>query len=801
MNHNFWYRLADRALKLRIPVIAVFVVATAMLAGPVAENLDKNDNSLSVWFHEDDPDYNRYERFKQEFESDDMVMIVVKAPGEGEVFTPRMLELIRAIGEDLKQVVNIERVESIVTQNIVRGEGSDEERAVIIEPAVDFEDGLTEAELARAREQILGEDTFRGYLISEDAKVAVIGGRLVSTEDDAIRSQVVRDTEEVFAKYERTNPDVTMYLTGPPVIDLEFNRMAISDGETFLPLTLGFVTVVLFLLFRRPLISLLPVVLMAAVIIYVWGAYFVQGHVMNMVFQMSGSILIAACVADAVHILGHYYGTVHADIDKNEAIRRTVAEMARPCLFTSVTTAAGFFSFAASGVEPIEQLGLYSGLGCLLAFVATVLFIPAILSFLPMPSATKGKRYREGYISRGLHWIGDHVLNHRATILVVSGVLFVLAAFGLTKVRVEGNTIEYIPKDAPARQAIDFVQENMGGLAGFEVVFEGEPDLAKDPEFLRGLDRMQDNISKDWRVSTSFSHVDYLKDMNEVLTTEEAVPDTAAAVAQYLLLAEMSGDNDIGRFVNYDYSTARVTARASVLISQHYQEMVEIAEAEINEVKPEGVEAYLTGLVPLYAKFDHMILMSQIKSVLLAFVIIFISMSVLMKSVKIGALSMIPNGLPIFLTLSLIGYLDLTLDAATVMIAGIALGIAVDDTVHYLSRFRLELERADWDYELASHRATKIVGRPIVYTSIILMAGFGVLMLGSFRPTILFGALTSLTMLLALVGDLILLPALLLKLKPWGERPSADAPPVPDGFEEMDVEETPAGDETLRRPA
>ena len=179
--------------------------------------------------------------------------------------------------------------------------------------------------------------------------------------------------------------------------------------------------------------------------------------------------------------------------------------------------------------------------------------------------------------------------------------------------------------------------------------------------------------------------------------------------------------------------------------------------------------------MPLYAKFDRLLLSSQMQSLALAFFIIYLFMTVLMKSWKIGLLSMIPNGLPIFMTLALMGYFGFNLDAATVMIAGIALGIAVDDTVHYLNRFHVELGKADWNYSEAARRATHVVGRPIFFTSVILLVGFGVLVFGNFRPTRMFGYLTGLTMIFALIGDLVLLPALLLKLKPWGDAPATQA--------------------------
>ena len=783
MDENIWQRLAGLVIRFRWVVIAVFVGALGYFGPVVARNVKNVDNSLGIWFERGDPDYARYNAFKEEFESDELIMVTIEVP-EGDVFTPRYLNLIDEISEAVDGIVDVEDVQSIITQNHVRGN----DEGLVIEPVVDLDEELTPEALARARELALSEETFVGFLISEKGEVANVAGTIIPTEDKEVKRRIVNDVWAAVKPIEKANPDVTFVYSGAPMFDVAFDDMAVADGEKFFPLTLGLVCIILFIVFRRPSMAILPVIVMGAVITYVWGTYFTMGESMNMAFQMTGSILVAACVADAVHIIAHYYGNAHTATDKIGAIKETLSDMGRPCLFTSVTTAAGFFSFSTSEVLPIQHLGIYAGLGCLFAFVVTVLLIPALLSLLPMPDAARTERYHEGIISRSLESLGRWVERNASPIVSVSAALFVASIFGISMVNVEGNTMAYLSKDHWVRQAITFMQDRLGGLSSFEVIFEGEEDTAKDPVLLRAIDQMQREILEDPKVSNSFSHVNYLKDINQSLnegrTEMNRVPRTSDMVAQYMLLAETSGDDDINRFVNYDYSKVRVTSRCPATLSKEYLAMMDRAQEIVSDaVGVSGVQANITGVVPLYAKFDRLLLSSQMQSLGLAFFIIYLFMTVLMKSWKIGLLSMIPNGLPIFITLALMGYLNFNLDAATVMIAGIALGIAVDDTVHYLNRFHVELGRADWDYAEASRRATHVVGRPIFFTSVILLVGFGVLVFGNFRPTRMFGYLTGLTMVFALIGDLVLLPALLLKLKPWGEAPAtqAEAGPVVAG--------------------
>ena len=785
MRENFWQRLAGVVIRFRWPVIAIFVAAMAAFTPIVLENVKNVDNSMGIWFHADDPDYVRYNEFKEEFESDEQVMVIVEVP-EGDVFTPRYLGLISKISDAMSGVIDIEDVRSILTENQIRGN----EDGLVIEPVIDMDEELTPEALAHAKALAMSNETFVGYLLSKKGNVANVTGTIISTESKDIKERIVNDTYEVMRPIEKEYPEVRFVYGGGPIFDVEFDNMAIADGEKFFPLTLGLVCIVLFLVFRKPTMALVPVLVMAMVITYVWGTYYSLGESMNMAFQMSGSILVAACVADAVHIIAHYYGNAHVATDKTGAIKETLSDMGLPCLFTSVTTAAGFFSFGTSEVEPIQHLGIYSGLGCLLAFGVTVLLVPALLSLLPMPEAGSTQRYHEGSVSRVLERLGYWVERNSTPVLWVSLGLFIASVVGITKVTVEGNTMAYLSEDHWLRQSINFMEENLGGTSSFEIIFEGGEDAAKQPKLLRAIDQMQEELVQQDMISNSFSHVNYLKDINQSLNADDEsfhrVPKTPDMVAQYMLLAETSGDDDMNRFVNYDYSKTRVTSRCPATLSSEYLEMLDTAsEIKAEAEKVSGVSAHITGMVPLYAKFDRLLLGSQIQSILLAFFMVYVSMTLLMKSWRIGLISMIPNGLPIFMTLAIMGFLDLNLDAATVMIAGIALGIAVDDTVHYLNRFRHELGLAGWSYPEAARRTTHIVGRPIFFTSVILLAGFSVLVFGNFRPTRLFGGLTGMTMIFALLGDLILLPAILLKLKPWGTGLATEQP-VPVSPERAD---------------
>ncbi|MCB0221447.1 MAG: MMPL family transporter [Chrysiogenetes bacterium] len=772
--HKQFERWAVAILRWSLGHRALVLLLAALMLGPLiahgVHHIRQVDNSLPVWFEEDDPSYRYYDQFKEEFGSDEFLAI---AFGADDVFSPRAVLLQQQIVDGVEQVRGIEEVRSLLTTSHIEGDDD----SLIIDPLIPREGKLSDEERARARAMALADPSFIGQFLSADGKSVAVLARIEDTEDIAVKARITEDVKDVLRTMQSRFPEFKVYLSGAPALDYEFDALSREDQDTFFPLVFVTTTLMLFLIFGRPSHALIPTFLQFAVLLSAMGIFYVFNDYANMAVGMIVPILVAVSIGDSVHILARFNALGESITDRRERLLATIADEARPCLFTSLTTTAGFFSFVTSDVEPMRQLGIFSGIGCMLAYVVTLILIPVILSFMgdrPRRLTIRMKRPRadeeekdgplQSFLARTAQLTTDHPWQILWASLSIVGACLIGAVF----LRVESSMLEFIPASHPVRQGLTFIQDNLTGLAPLEVIVQTEEDGGKDPELLRKIDAVQAKMEALPVVSNSLSTADYLKLINQELhagdSAEHRVPDTREEVAQYLLLAEMSGDEEIEKYVNYEYSRLRITTMAMSGKSANYKSVVSRMKDALEKWLPD-YRTHITGIIDLYGRFDHLLMTSQAKSFGGAFAVIFLFMWILAGNFRLALLAMVPNGLPIAMTAGIMGYANISLDPGTVFVAGIAMGIVVDDTVHYLSCFRRELE-FHGDYTKALHAAHRHVGPAIVFTSTILTIGFLVLLAGNFSPVRNFGLLTSLTMAFAVVADLFLLPALLVLMRP-----------------------------------
>lgn len=757
----------DWVLRYRVWVLgaALLLTVPALFALTRLESEDTYD----AWFPSTDPTYRFYQEFQKRFDND--MFFVVAYRDEG-LFSREGLAFLAELTARLEALPYVREVTSLTNVEYVRGEAD----ALLVESLIpDVERVDPEA----VKQKALSKPLYRGLLISEDGTTTAVVGELepvVSlTQEEALVSELKALLRELEAETGRE-----FYLGGYPVLDVEIMEASERDIRTFIPFTIGAIFLVLWIVFRRPSPAALAFVAVSLALLWTFGLYAGLGLKYTMMMSILPTIILAIGIADAVHILVHYYEELARGRPQREALRQTLRKMLRPCLFTTLTTGAGFISFLSSDIPVVRLTGLFAAMGIGIAFVLTVLMLPAAVSLLKPPGQT-ARRRAEGRFARLLERISQTTLAHPR--LVLWGALGVLALGLLGASRLEAETLglKWLRDDHPLQQSYDFIEKNLTGLYNLELVIEGERDALRSPEVLQKIEKLSAFALAQPGVRKAISVVDYVKEINQALyggdPTFYRVPGTAREVAQALLLYEFSGGEELRELVSGDYSAGRLTLLLNTLTSREYAGLHERILNYAEELDfPRPVKA--TGAVVLVEEMLEKLTLSQVKSLALALGLITLLMIALLRSWKLGLLSLIPNGLPILLMFATMGFFGLPLDAATSTVAGMALGIAVDDTIHFLTRFRREL-RATGDYRRALVRTTRTVGQAIVFTSVILLAGFSVLLLGSFKGTIYLGLLIGLTMAFALVGDLVLLPALLLWLKPLPVEGAEEAEKAP----------------------
>ncbi|MFZ5565052.1 MAG: efflux RND transporter permease subunit, partial [Thermodesulfobacteriota bacterium] len=574
------------------------------------------------------------------------------------------------------------------------------------------------------------------------------------------------------------------YHTGDAALGSVYNR--ITRGES---LRLGIISALLiggllFFFFRTPLGVLGPIGVVLLAILIATGFVGFMGWELDIMYAMLPGTIVTVGVASAVHILTEYTSSHKQLKDKRVAIRKVMLMLGSPCLFTMLTDVAGFGSTNVSSIKALQHFAVYSAVGVIAAFLLTMTLFLSILTMFGTPSSSGGKtgdrpaeaddRKREKHFS--IHWfaaLARFDARHPWKITIGWTAFFILVSSGMTFLTVDSNFLTEFSEKLPVRKATEYVDRVMVGAGGFSYLFDsGEPDGISDPEFLKRVERIQNRVNEETAlVMKTMSIVDLIKDINQAFHNEDpayyVLPENRDLIAQYLLLYEMAGGEEIGNYIAGDWQRVNLQVHCKLQPSSVYKKVTEnVAQFIESHYKP-SERPVLTGSGFLWIKLVDYIVDSQIMGFSVAFLVIAVMMCVVMGSIRIGLLAMVPNLAPVLVTLGIMGWAHIPLDYVKLLVASIAIGIAVDDTIHFILRYRLEFWR-DRNYHRALEASLNDVGRSIFITTIALLAGFAVNLLSVMDSIVEFGFLTLITLSVAALADYFLTPALIMITRAFG---------------------------------
>ena len=618
--------------------------------------------------------------------------------------------------------------------------------------------------LISIKEKALADPIIPGTLISSDARNTAIVAEIdhIIGEFDykvGLLSQI-RD----FLKQEKIRTGKHFYIGGTSVLDDALFRYTQADQMRFFPLIVLVIILVMFVMFRKIMLTLLPLLVVLLSAIWTYGLLVLLGYKINVISTIIGPLILAVAIADSMHFIADYlHETAMGKLSRVECISRTFSKLIAPCFMTSLTTILGLLSLLSADLVPIRQFGLVAAGGVLFAFIITIFLLPILLSIIPYPKERHRKRIQTGFFAKLLTWLGQWRKGRAIAVLSVSLSAIIPVFFLLTKLTVGTNSLDYFKEDDIVRTQTEWIDTNIGGSTSLEFFINAkENNDLTNPALLQKMERFQDYLKGIDGITGVYSAVDLVKSLNKAFNDGDerkfAIPLSSIEVAQRLSIVKGSGD--IEKLLSDDYSKGRMTARVEMNKSQKLAHNMPKIEEHLQGIFGNTADVTPTGIVYLMSQMEGYLVSSQIKSFLLAFIVITIAIMIMLRSLKLGILAMIPNFLPILFSLALMPILRIHLDIGTVMIAGVALGLVVDDTIHFLSRLKSETKQTN-DIKTAIANVINITGRPIVFTSIVLILGFLVLVFASFNPIIHFGILSCTVILLAVVFDLIVLPAVI----------------------------------------
>ncbi|MFZ5562921.1 MAG: efflux RND transporter permease subunit [Thermodesulfobacteriota bacterium] len=781
------------------------------------------DTSSESLLHADDPYRLEYDRFRQTFGQDRHIILGITSPN---IFTPGFLMKLKSLHQEIETAVpHVRRVNSLVSARRVTGENDTLEVGELLESWP--EEPLNMADL---RKQVMGNPFYRNYLISEDASMTaiVIETEALITEPQASNAEALTgfsdtppgedarntadgDTRFISAdelhkiisavtglmpRYQ--SPDFRIGFTGSPVVVDLFNRAVATDMTRCAFYALAMIALSMGFLFRRASGVCLPLIVVVASAVSALGLMALLGVEVKIMTAILPVLLLCVGVADSVHVLTIFFREYRADTSKEEAVARAMRHSGLPVLLTSLTTVAGLLSFAFAEISAIGEMGVFSAAGVTLALVYTICLLPPLLALLPIEPGQTADRHSI-VMDRILAGTGRFCAGHPKKIVAVSAVLLVLSVGFLPRLRYVDHMLNYFSDHMPVKQDMIRIDKALGGIITFEAVIDtGRENGLHEPAMLHRIDDAADRVKAEtaamgpaYAVAKVFSITDVVKEINHALHDDDpafyAIPQDSRLVAQELLLFENSGSDELEPIVDTAFSKTRISVKVPWLDSMGLYRLSESIRRVFEETFAGHADVTLTGMSLILARTLPATLSSMKESYLLATVIISVLMVFLAGNVKIGLLAMFPNLLPILLVMGSLAALGVPMDMTTLMIGSIAIGLVVDDTMHFIHHFRGNLDRTG-DPEEAVRRTLLGTGRALLITTVVLSGGFLALTAAVMPHLSRFGLLLALALVLALIADFVLTPALMmLAIRPSkapcrtiAPCPMPETGPVPD---------------------
>lgn len=734
--------------------MAIALLPVVVIAGAGLPYL-RMDNAIDVWFVQDDPALLAYDRFQDEFGNDEVVALAVRVP-EG-IFTAAGLAELRRVSEAAAAVDGIAEVSSLVTLNHVRVD-EDWKGDPFEAPPLVVDKVIDGAAPERLAARVAADPLLRGRLVSEDGRTAIVLARMGERREVDVR----RDAILAALREAVDAPGHHVPAAGIGVVFSALNVASSRDVAVVGTASYALIFGLLLWIYRRPGPVILTAVVLVAAEIVTLGAMGWAGRKLNAVTLVLPTVVLIIGVADCVHMLGHVGASSWRD--RKERAIHGVSDVLLPCLFTSLTTVAGFLALGTAKMQVIRDLGWFAALGVGAAFVFTVVGVLCGLDWEaaePRPKAAAGLR---AWLMR----LGDWAVRRRAEALWASGALALAGAWGISRIDVDTWSIDFFYAHHEVRRDSDAIEASYGPYTPLELVVRApEGSSLRNVEALGALAAWQDRMEADPGVGATRSVVDVVRRLNQVLSDGQPasfrVPPSDDALEQALMLYESDPEARTDDLVDAQWTRARVTVSIPMMSARGMDQTVERL-TQLAEL-PDGLSVEPAGYLPLYVTMMDYVVRSQITSFTTAFIAIFGLLALVFRSVRMTLLAVPGNLLPIFATLGLMGALGIRLDVATVTIAAVVQGLIVDDTTHFLYRYRIALREAG-DHAVAVRETLRTTGVPMTTTTVVLVLGFSVLGLASVKSVGWFGLLAAAAMLTAWVGDLILLPALLVALKP-----------------------------------
>jgi len=747
----------------------------------MASNLPKInfDTSTEGFLYKDDPQIIMYDEFRKQFGRDEKIVIAIKTK---DVFDKEFLEKLFLLHTDIENnIPYIEEVNSLKNARKTIGN----KNGLIVEDL--FQDGVPDdiKELDSIKKFVKNNKIYQDLYINKDATFTTImittntytsvGSNdfdpLVEGFDELSRdikvdfitvdetNELISKLENILKKYETDN--FKIYDAGSPIVTKNLQTSLMKDMSKFIFYVILIISILLFLTFKKISGITIPLFVVVLTLICTIGLMALFGYPITSMTQILPSLLLAVSVGDSIHILSIFYHKYDESGNKNYAISYAIGHSGLAVFMTSITTAASLASFGISDIAPIAALGIFSAIGVMIALIFTLIFIPIMLSLFPLKHKLKDE---DSFLDSFMIKVANFSINYYKGIALSSLVVIVVSFVLASQMHFSHNPLHWFKKDNSVRVNTETIDKELRGSISIEVVLDTKKENGVyNPEFLNKIQRVTKEIysykGENYFIGKIVTINDVLKEINMALNENRkefySIPQNKKLIAQEFLLFENSGSDDLEDIVDNQFSKTRFSIKAPWVDAVEYVELINKIDTLLKDEFKGMAQVSITGTLPILATTITKSIESSIESYIIAFGVIALLLVILIGNIKLGFLSMVPNLTPIMFALAFMVFYELPLDMFTILIGAIAIGMVVDDTIHYMHNFkRYYLIHNDIDE--AIRLTLHSTGRAILITSIVLSSGFLVFMFASMNNLFNFGLITGITVLVAMFTNLVL---------------------------------------------
>jgi len=767
LTKGFWPKTANIILRNRILIIFLITGFTIFMGWQW--QYMRFSSSQTNLLPDDHPVNQEYQAFLSKFgEEGNAVVFAIR---DSALFKPSNFNRWNKLSKQLAAFPEVEFVLS--TDNLQELVKDNEKQEFQMRPLITGELS-SQREIDSITDHLFNDLPFyQNLLFNKESKTI---RTIVNLDKDIVNTTVrkdfiLQDLNTLVKNFEKeTNLDV--HISGMPYVRTMNSQNIIDEIGKFILAALGVTSIIFFFFFRSIRATVISMCVVIIGVMWAFGFLGLLQYEITVLTALIPPLIIVIGIPNCIFLINKYQQEVKKHGNQALSLQRVISKIGNATLMTNITTASGFATFIITDSKLLKEFGIVASINIIGIFILSLLIIPIIYSFMPLPKTKHLKHLNKKWVDAFVSWMEGIVRHRRITVYIVSISLLVLSIIGIYQIRISGSPIEDMPKNAEFFHDIRFFEKEFKGIMPVEIVVDTKaPKGVLKPATLKRMNQLGEVIEEIPELSSPVSVVNLVKYSKQAFYN--GIPKyyqlpTSQENTFIMDVARKSSNNSnlLKTFVDSTGQTARITTFMQDVNTSRMEQIEERLLENITKIFPaERYNVYMTGSALLFLKGTKYLVKNLIMSLALAIGLIALFMAYLFRSFRMIVISLIPNLLPLVITAGIMGFVGVPIKPSTILVFSIAFGISVDDTIHFLAKYRQELTANKWRIEKSVYNALRETGVSMFYTSIVLFFGFSVFVISNFGGTVALGSLVSATLLLAMLANLILLPSLLLSLE------------------------------------